>query len=111
LEILQFLGRELFYFGGWTSLIGIVPILIIYFLLFRLPINKEQRPAYIAGITMLTVQLLGDYGVYLITPYDLTWHLTYSIERIVLQAFPMIVFLILSATQIPEIVFDSKPIN
>ena len=111
LEILQFLGRELFYFGGWTSLIGILPILIIYLLLFRAPVNKEQRPAYIAGITMLAVQLLGDYGVYLITPYDLTWHLSYSIERIVLQVFPLIAFLILSATQIPENIFRSKPLN
>lgn len=111
LEILQFLGRELFYFGGWTNLIGIIPILIIYLLLFRLPINKELQPAYIAGITMLAVQLLGDYGVYLITPYDLTWHLTYSIERIVLQVFPLIVFLILCASKTPESIFDGEAIK
>ncbi len=106
LEILQYLGRELFYFGGWTNLFGIMPVLLVYFLLFRLPVDKELRPAYIAGITMLAVQLLGDYGVYLITPYDLTWHLSYSIERIVLQIFPVIAFLILCASQIPEVIFE-----
>ncbi len=105
LEILQYLGRELYYFGGWTNLFGIIPVLFVYFLLFRLPINKELRPAYIAGITVLAVQLLGDYGVYLITPYDLTWHLSYSIERIVLQIFPTIAFLILCASQTPELIF------
>ncbi len=102
LEILQYLGRELFYFGGWTNLFGIIPVLLVYFLLFRLPVDKELRSAYIAGITMLAVQLLGDYGVYLITPYDLTWHLSYSIERIVLQIFPVIAFLILCASRVPE---------
>lgn len=102
LEILQYLGRELYYFGGWTNWFGIIPALFVYFLLFRLPVNKELRPAYIAGITMLAVQLFGDYGVYLITPYDLTWHLSYSIERIVLQIFPVIVFLVLAASRVPE---------
>ena len=109
LEILQYLGRELFYFGGWTNLFGIMPVLLVYFLLFRLPVDKELRPAYIAGITMLAVQLLGDYGVYLITPYDLTWHLSYSIERIVLQIFPVIAFLILCASQTPENIFEGSP--
>lgn len=107
LEILQYLGRELFYFGGWTSWFGILPVLLVYFLLFRLPVNKELRPAYLAGITMLAVQLLGDYGVYLITPYDLTWHLSYSIERIVLQIFPVIAFMILCVSQTPENIFGN----
>jgi len=102
LEIIQYLSHELLYFGGWTNWFGILPALFIYFLLFRLPVNNELRPAYIAGITILAVQLLGDYGVYLITPYDLTWHLSYSIERIVLQIFPMIAFLILCASRVPE---------
>ncbi len=111
LEILQFLGRELFYFGGWTSLIGVIPILIIYLLFFRLPINQDLRPAFIAGITMIAVQLLGDYGVYLITPYDLTWHLSYSIERIVLQIFPLIVFLILCTSKTPESIFGGESVK
>ena len=108
LEILQFMGREFWIFGGW-NLLGIIPVLIIYFLLFRLPVVKELRPAYLAGITIVAVQLLGDYGVYLITPYDLTWHLSYSIERIVLQVFPIIAFLILCASRTPEEIFQGSP--
>lgn len=109
LEIVQYLGRELFSFGGWTKLFGVLPVLLVYFLLFRLPVNKELRPAFLAVITMLAVQLLGDYGVYLITPYDLTWHLSYSIERIVLQIFPVIAFLVLCASQTPEMIFGPNP--
>jgi hypothetical protein len=105
LEILQYFGVEFRYFGGWTSVVGILPVLGIFFLLFRLPLEPKQRSAYVAGITLLVVQLLGDYAVYLITPYDLTWHLTYSIERIALQIFPPIAFLVLCASRTPEMLF------
>ena len=57
---------------------------------------------------MLIVQALGYYAIYLITPYDLTWHLQYSIDRIFLQIFPLIAFLILSASRSPESVFDPQ---
>ena len=58
-----------------------------------------------AALVLLSVQLLGYYAVYVITPYDLTWHLTYSIERIFLQVFPLSAFMILIATQTPETIF------
>ena len=106
-EILQYFANEFVDFGRWASVIGILPILVVYFLLFRLPVQKELRSAYVAGIIILLVQLLGDYAIYLITPYDLTWHLTYSIERVVLQIFPMAAFLILCASRTPEMIFGS----
>ena len=78
------------------------------------PFRRSSRnipAAYIAGITMLIIQALGYYAIYLITPYDLTWHLYYSIERIALQIFPLIAFLVLSASRSPEFVFDPKAVN
>ncbi len=111
LEILQFYGRALLDFGGWTRLLGILPILLVYFLLFRLPIQQDLRPAYVAGISIVAIQLLGDYGVYLITPYDLTWHLTYSVGRIFLQIYPLLLFLILCAVRTPESIFSPAAKN
>ncbi len=111
LEVLKFFWDQFIHFGNWTGVslvIGIIPILLVYFLLFRAPINKERLPFYYAGITILVIQAFGDYAVYLITPYDLTWHLTYSATRIVLQVFPLITFLILSASQTPETVFSNE---
>ena len=49
---------------------------------------------------MLVVQALGYYAIYLITPYDLAWHLSYSAERIVLQIFPLLLFLVLAAAEL-----------
>ena len=111
LEILRFYWGKFIRFGSWGIpgfSIGIIPILLIYFFLFNSGAIKEYPGAYIAGITMLIVQALGYYAIYLITPYDLTWHLQYSIDRIFLQIFPLIAFLILSASRSPESVFDPQ---
>ena len=113
-EILRFYWGEFLGFGRWGIpglSIGIIPILLVYFLLFNSGVVKKYPAAYIAGITMLVVQALAYYAIYLITPYDLTWHLSYSIERIALQIFPLVAFLVLSASRSPESVFDSHAIN
>ena len=113
-EILNFYWGEFLGFGSWGIpgfSIGIIPILLFYLLLFNSGVIRERPAPYIAGITMFIVQALGYYAIYLITPYDLTWHLYYSIERIALQIFPLIAFLVLTASRSPESVFDPKAIN
>jgi hypothetical protein len=53
---------------------------------------------------MLGIQLLGYYAAYLVSPYELAWHLSYSSTRIVLQLFPLLLFLILCASREAEMV-------
>jgi hypothetical protein len=111
-DILSQYQGEFLGFGRWDIpgvSLGIIPILLIYFLLFNSGEIKKYPAAYIAGITILIVQALGYYAIYLITPYDLAWHLFYSIERIALQIFPLMAFLALAASRSPESVFDSTP--
>lgn len=110
-EIVQYFVRELLTFGGWRFLaqpIGILVVLLVYLILVRAPLAAEHRPMLIAGCALLGVQLLGYYTVYVITPYDLTWHLNYSIERIFLQVFPLSVFMILLAARSPESIFTGN---
>jgi hypothetical protein len=109
LEILQHFRNMFLHFGGW--MVGVLPVLVIYFLLFHSPIDKTLRTAFIAGLAILAIQILGDYAVYLITPYDLAWHLNYSLQRIFAQVYPIIVFLILSSTQNPEEIFHNNTSN
>ncbi len=112
LEILQFFWNEFLAFGSWSIprlAIGILPILLVYFLLFREPIRREQRSILLAGLVILILQELGNYAIYAISPYDLTWHLGHSIERIFLQVYPLILFLILCLCQTPEAIFGSGP--
>jgi hypothetical protein len=49
---------------------------------------------------------VGYYTIYLITPYDLTWHLSHSASRIVIQMVPLITFGVLAASRTPESLLD-----
>ena len=111
LEILQFFGRELLTFGGWSLFavpVGVIAVLLVYLLLARGALARDHVSMVTATAVLLAVQLLGYYAVYVITPYDLTWHLNYSIERIFLQMFPLIAFAVLTFTQTPETIFRSN---
>jgi 4-amino-4-deoxy-L-arabinose transferase-like glycosyltransferase len=112
LEILHFFWSVFLGFGGWTALslpTGIIPVLLVYFLLFRSPPEEGHRNNYVAGITMLIMQMLGYYGIYLISPYPIKWHLNFSAERLVLQLFPVVSFLILCASRTPESIVRATP--
>jgi hypothetical protein len=107
-EIIRYFWSEIIGFGSWGIpwiALGIIPVLLVYYIVFRSPVSVDQKPAYLAGIILLFVQAFGVYGIYLITPYDLTWHLDYSLHRVFIQMYPMITFLILCACRMPESVF------
>ncbi len=109
-EILQSFGTEFLTFGSWPIAglaVGMIPILVIYYLIFRERITRTHLPLILGGLTILIVQELGNYGIYTISPYDLTWHLGHSIERIFLQIFPLLTFLVLSLCRTPESIFAS----
>lgn len=108
-EILRAFWLEITTFGSWGVApvsVGIIVILALYYLLFRTPISGELRPAYVAGSAMLFIQAVGYYGIYLITPYDLAWHLSFSSTRVLIQVFPALVFLILTHSRTPESVLE-----
>jgi hypothetical protein len=103
--ILRFMWSELVGFGGWgiaAAGIGILPVLAVYYLLFRTRVPSALRPAFSAGLIVLGVQLAGYYAAYLVSPYELAWHLSYSSTRIILQVFPLLLLLTLCASRVPE---------
>jgi hypothetical protein len=114
LEILRYFAGQLLTFGGWSLLglpIGMFALLLVYWLLVHTPRSSLNRPMVMATATMLAIQMLGYYAVYVITPYDLTWHLTTSVERVFLQIFPLAAFFILLACRTPEDIFSSSPVE
>jgi hypothetical protein len=48
-------------------------------------------------VPLLAVLLifLGYLVIYVITPYDLNWHLSTSLDRLILQIFPAVVYLVI----------------
>jgi hypothetical protein len=105
LEIVRHFGQVLIGFGSWgltPIAVGIIPILLVYFLFARVDGRTSKQHARLALVAILLIQFAGDYGAFLVTPYDLAWHLSYSTDRLVLQVFPLFLFTILTAAQPAE---------
>jgi hypothetical protein len=86
--------------GGWNN-IGIFLILSAYFLLFRTRTQNNSGMVWVS-LAILAFQVIGYYGSYLISPYDLQWHMSYSLTRLFVHIYPATVFVALAASQTPE---------
>jgi Dolichyl-phosphate-mannose-protein mannosyltransferase len=86
--ILSSLWRDGTRFGEWR---------IVPFLAMALPLMGKNalwwiRREWIVAAVLATM-VLGYYAVYLLTPWDLAWHLDSSLVRLLLQLWPAGVFL------------------
>jgi hypothetical protein len=63
--------------------------------LLLLGLSKDQRwkPNIKAGSLMVLLMLTGYYCVYLITPFELVWHIKSSLQRLYIQLFPSVLFI------------------
>lgn len=93
------------YSGGWNN-IGILLILCIYYLVFHSRIKDNPNAVFIS-LSIFACQIIGYYVFYLISPYDLEWHLNTSLDRLFIHVYPTIVFVTLIASQSPETIFAS----
>ena len=104
--IVSFVGRTLVGFGDWR---GGVFILLPVYALFSLgqwrPSAKSQTVSLAAILALVAA---GYFGIYLITPYPLEWHLTYSIDRLFMHLYPLALLLILLVTRTPEEIFAAR---
>ena len=90
--ILEWYGKEFLRFGDWFLVPGTIALAVLYFLSGKKEKNKPDSGFRIAVIT-LALTLAGYFAIYLITPYDLYWHLRFSLNRLFLQLWPSSIFL------------------
>ena len=103
--ILSYFKNIFLFSNGWYR-VGILPILCIYFLVFHTRKAQENNPVF-PGFAIFTLQIIGYYAFYLISPYELDWHLSSSIDRLFIHVYPTILFVTLTASQTPETIFES----
>jgi hypothetical protein len=98
--ILVSLGQNLLTVGGWK--LPVLVVLLAAALLLRRKFGAQEKLAYwvCCGLALLT--LVGYCGVYVITPHPLAWHLKYSMDRLVLQVFPMLLTVLLLGMRTPR---------
>ncbi len=53
----------------------------------------DSTPGFRIAVITLALTLAGYFAIYVITPYDLYWHLRFSLNRLFLQLWPSVIFL------------------
>lgn len=91
--------REGFRFNPGVA--GIV-LLSLYMVLMGVRTHVQERPALLVAASVLILMMAGYFGVYLITPQDLRWHLLTSLNRLFIQLWPCAVFLCFMLVRTPE---------
>lgn len=92
LAILKWYGKDFLRFGEWFLIPGTLLLagLDLASSETHLPAaSPDSRACRIA----LAMTLSGYFVIYLITPYDLYWHLRFSLNRLFLQLWPAAIFL------------------
>ena len=90
--VLSAFGREFVHMSiGWYH--PILPLIVLAVALGP-DWNKHRREIFLCAAVFLGL-LLGDFGVYLVTSNDLAWQLQTSLNRILLQLWPLLVLVVL----------------
>lgn len=96
--ILRWFGKELFLFSG----LPLIPVVLVgYGMLLG---KRERADSHImtSSAAPLALTLAGYFAIYVITPYDLRWHLRFSLDRLFLQLWPSALFLFFMYVRTPE---------
>ena len=99
--ILRWYGKELLRFGHWLLVPGTL-LLAAYYFLVGGTVGMKGEAALRTSLLALGLTLAGYAVIYLITPYDLYWHLRFSLNRLFLQLWPSAIFLFFMTVRTPE---------
>ncbi len=106
--ITQYLLRDLGQFAGWPPALNIIGVLGAFWLAWRASIIQALRPGWRAVAMVAALQFGAYLAIYIITPRELTWHLMYSLDRLLLQLFPLGLLLVLLNVKTPETLFSRE---
>jgi hypothetical protein len=90
--VLTWYGKEFLRFGHWL-LIPLPLLMLAYYLSIRKRVQRSQDADIRASAWALTLTAAGYFFIYLITPYDIYWHLRFSLARLFIQIWPSAIFL------------------
>jgi hypothetical protein len=92
ITILKVVATTLWSFGAWT-ITPIIPLFV--FVALRGPDGHMLRSyGWLTGVLILTIMAAGYYVVYLITPLDLQYHLSSSLDRLMIHLWPSFLLLV-----------------
>jgi hypothetical protein len=90
LEVARYFTHGIAAFGsGWVHPLSAVAIYLVYVWPRRLGRSDATQ---VSTLLLLTFMISGYFMTYMLTPYDLQWHLTTSFNRLLLHLWPTFVF-------------------
>ena len=101
--IAKWLASEVLGFGGWVVML--TPLLLMYLLLAGINQERKDRSAIYTGSIALMLMGCGYISVYILTPFDLVWHLSTSLDRLLMQLWPSALFTFFMLTRTPDEAF------
>jgi len=97
--VLSELKTQLTGMGGW--IIAPIIVLLLYLLLLG-PSKESKNPNAVAALMTLFLMLLGYFFIFIITPFDLKWHLATTLDRLLMQLWPSFIFVFFLSVRTPE---------
>lgn len=91
--VIQWYVKGFFRFGRWLLIPGSLLLIGFYFAAERKH-DAQSQAGIRTSVLALALTLAGYFAVYLITPYDIYWHLRFSLTRLFLQLWPSAIFLL-----------------
>jgi hypothetical protein len=98
--------RGIYFNPGLVSVI----LLSVYLLLMGMRIDAKDRLNILNAAVVLLLMLAGYFIIYLISPYELNYHLMTSLNRLYMQLWPSAVFLFFMMARTPEEALISKDV-
>lgn len=99
--ITDYIANIVLKFGDWS--VGPIPLLGFYYLFASTRrMTESTRLTFKLLMVTLSITGLGYFFVYVVSPYDLKWHLSTSLTRLLLQLWPSTLFLFFLAVRTPE---------
>ena len=105
--VAQWFAKELLRFGEWSVMPGTILLAVLY-LGLRQPKQNPPGAGLHASVIALALTLAGYFFIYLITPYDLYWHLRFSLNRLFLQVWPSAIFIFFLILPVDRVVAASQ---
>jgi hypothetical protein len=95
---------ELPNFGEWslTFKTAMPFLLLFYLLLLGVSVKKEDVAAASIALLLVVFMMVGYFFVYILSPFDLKWHLDTSLNRLLLQVWPLAIFAYFAIVRAPE---------
>lgn len=91
--VIKWYTHETLRFGHWLFVSGTVLMLAYYVALGNQNRPRRRLLSFRIFRLALLLTLVGYFVIYLITPYEIYWHLRFSLDRLFLQLWPSTIFL------------------